>query len=97
MVEAGVVCPGPGLGLGPRRRFGGAHDEQPLRQRRRQRGVAQHFVGVARRRGLFRDPAFRDRYWARWDDLLDNELAMPSVLAAVAEMEAELTAAATTP
>lgn len=45
-------------------------------------------------KGLFDDPAFRDRYFARFGDLLDNELSPAAVELAIAEMENELESAA---
>ncbi len=44
--------------------------------------------------GLFRDPVFQQRYWARWAQLLDNELSVAALTLALDEMEAELTEAA---
>ncbi len=44
--------------------------------------------------GLFSDPAFTDRYWLRWQVLLDNELSVASVHAHIDAMEAELAEAA---
>jgi len=40
--------------------------------------------------GLFADPAFTDRYWARWEELLGAELSLDAVLAEIDAMEAEL-------
>lgn len=36
--------------------------------------------------GLFEDPEFRDRYWARWRELLEDELATDTILAMVDEL-----------
>lgn len=36
--------------------------------------------------GLFADPDFRDRYWARWRELLEGELAIENILAAIEEL-----------
>ncbi len=44
--------------------------------------------------GLFNDPAFADRYWARWRELIDAELSLESLLAITGRMEAELEEAA---
>jgi hypothetical protein len=44
--------------------------------------------------GLFSDPAFTERYWARWAELLAGELSVATVQAEIDAMEAELLEAA---
>ncbi len=44
--------------------------------------------------GLFDDADFRERYWARWNELLEGELATENILALIDEMAAELDEAA---
>ena len=39
---------------------------------------------------LFADAAFRDRYWARWQELLAGPLALDAILAHIDAMEAQL-------
>ncbi len=36
--------------------------------------------------GLFDDPDFRERYWARWSELLDGELSIDSQMALIDEL-----------
>ncbi|NCG18745.1 MAG: hypothetical protein GWP91_07010 [Rhodobacterales bacterium] len=44
--------------------------------------------------GLFRDPAFTEQYWDRWQALLDNELSRQTVHANIDAMASELSEAA---
>jgi hypothetical protein len=44
--------------------------------------------------GLFSDPVFADKYWARWSDLLAIELSVQNVELVIDEMAAQLTATA---
>ncbi len=39
---------------------------------------------------MFDDPEFRDRYWARWSELLDGALSIDHILALVEELAEEL-------
>lgn len=45
-------------------------------------------------RGLFADPVFAERYWARWQELLEGELTLDAVEGTIDAMEAELAEAA---
>lgn len=45
-------------------------------------------------RGLFRDPAFTDAYWARWREVLDDEFSLVTLHNHVLDMAAELEEAA---
>ncbi len=40
--------------------------------------------------GLFEDPDFRDRYWARWQELLQGELSSDNIVAVIQQMAEEL-------
>ena len=45
-------------------------------------------------RGLFADPAFRERYWSRWDELLSGPFSLPAIHGHIDTYEAELAEAA---
>jgi hypothetical protein len=44
--------------------------------------------------GLFADASFRDRYWSRWSELLEGELAIDRITGDIDEMETLLTESA---